>query len=177
MGHHRGDKKQSRNRSHLRGTEGSNLVPSSGESLANLTFSIVVGQRQQFAGHHDRLVPLIEAVDVSKRFAVGKNEPGDDGHRAPVQLTPRGKTKILDTPDEAAKIEIGVPQRSEFVFHQKDFLDFFVVCFIYDDERGHHSEPTFYAMQAPEWKGGVRPVTSAQYQALASGFSCTKLEK
>jgi hypothetical protein len=88
-----------------------------------------------------------------------------------------GNTKILDTPYEAAKIEIGVSQHSEFVFHQKDFLGFFVVCFIYDDERGHHSEPTFYALQAPEWRGGVRPVTSAQRQALTSGFSCAKLEK
>jgi hypothetical protein len=84
-----------------------------------------------------------------------------------------GITKQLDT-DETPRVERNVPQKSDLLFHEKDFLDFFFVCFIYNDERGHHSDATFYEMQEPRWRGGVRPFTPAKDQV--TGFSCTKFE-
>jgi hypothetical protein len=84
---------------------------------------------------------------------------------------------VLSKPYQAAKIEIGVPQSSLFTFRKNDFSEFFVTCFIYDDYRGHHSEPTFYALQTPQWRSGVRSVTSEEEHALLSGFSCGQMEK
>jgi hypothetical protein len=88
-----------------------------------------------------------------------------------------GKSHVLGTPYQVAKITIGVPQHHYFGFSQTEFLDFFVTCFIYDDIREHHSEPSFYATQEPQWKSGIRPVTSEEEHQLLAGFSCAKMDK
>jgi hypothetical protein len=76
-----------------------------------------------------------------------------------------------------ATLEIAAPQVAEFFVPQNVILDFFVTCFIYDDNRDHHLEPNFYALRRPPPQHGVRPVTPTErYALLLSGFECSKLE-
>jgi len=86
--------------------------------------------------------------------------------------------KLLGT-DEWVRIGVGAAQSSQFLIYKKDFLDIFVTCLNYSDERGQDAtELFFYKLPlVPLQNMGSPPthVTMSENNALSSGFSCAKL--
>ena len=69
--------------------------------------------------------------------------------------------------------------------HKSDFLDFLVICIVYRDDHGQVFEPDINLYKIPAWPSlpngpGEIPAqtpTTAEQEALSSGFSCKNLEK
>jgi hypothetical protein len=81
--------------------------------------------------------------------------------------------------DEWVRLGIGASGSSAFLIHKKDYLDFFVTCLSYSDDRDQSfEEVSFYKLPdvlVPNMGSAPILVGATEYDRLSSGFSCAKM--
>jgi len=80
--------------------------------------------------------------------------------------------------DVWVRLGIGASGSSAFLIHKKDYLDFFVTCLSYSDDRDQSfEEVSFYKLPdvlVPNMGSAPILVGATEYDRLSSGFSCAK---